>query len=124
MRSEPASLFEDMANDVVGELETVIHEFTEDIRQKISVPVGRSAKGRPIRSNPGEYPRLDKGVLAAGLTSDIKRTGDTVEARVYDNVGYAGILEQMDRKLLTDSAQEFEDKCVDAVIRAVNAEGE
>lgn len=122
MPSERADLFGDMANAIVDELETAIFKFSEDIRQKLSVPVGRSTKGRPIRSNPGEYPRRDKGDLLAGMTSDIKRTGDTVEAKVYDNVGYAGILEDMDRKLLTDSIEQFEEQCIDAVIRA--AEGE
>jgi len=82
-----------MLDKIETEMETLGQAIADDLRQLISVPVGRDERGRvTVRSKPGEPPRKDTGRLYESVTHVVYRAGGRVRLVVATNTPYAGFV--------------------------------
>lgn len=84
-------------------MEIVMALLERDLKQAVSVPVGRDSFGRVTeRSVPGEFPRLETGALKASIDSKVVRDGKNSWAGlIWAKKPYGYILEKkMDRLFL------------------------
>jgi hypothetical protein len=90
--NEAAEVFDDIAAEMGPALSGVGAAMVETIQEFISIDVQR-AKGRVIRSAPGEHPRRDTGRLFGSIAQDVEREGDLFTITVDTDTPYAPYLE-------------------------------
>lgn len=120
---DPLSLFDEIEADIAAKSREIAEKIAIDVKDRIGVPVGYAIgpKGgtRKIRSKRGEPPRKDTGKLQAGLQSDVIQVTGQIAASVFNEVPYGEPLERkLDRPILTDLAETYEDYIADGVAQA------
>ncbi len=125
--SDALQLFDDMEADIASAARTITEKIVIDVQDRIGKPVGFIIGPRggtkKIRSKPGEPPRKDTGTLQAGMTSEVIAVVGQVAGSVFDEVPYAERLEgSLDRPILTDLAETYEDYIADGLARAAAGE--
>lgn len=127
MPLDPDELFPQIVADLATESRAIAEKIVGDVKDRIGVPVeyvtGPRGGTIVIRSKRGEPPRKEKGKLSDGVTSDVIVTDNQVAAAVYDEVSYSEPLEdELDRPILTDLLDTYEDYIADGLARAAAGE--
>lgn len=127
MKSDPHRLFDDIAADIAQASRDIAGQIEAETKERISVPVeivtGPRGGRRVIRSKRGEPPRKETGKLQAEVSSEVIETADEIAGSVIVPTHYAAPLENnLNRPILTDKADQHENRIVDSITRAAAGE--
>lgn len=119
-----SQLFDEIEQDVGTSMKLVADEVADDIRDRISKPVGYkiSPNGREtkIRSKPGEPPRRDTGRLMSEISIDFAEANGQLQAVVYSPTPYAERLqEDLDRPITDDMLEATEELMIERIADAI-----
>ncbi len=125
--NDPYEIFDEIESDIAIASQQMADQIASDVKDRIGVPVGYAVgpRGgtRVIRSKPGEPPRKETGNLQSGVIAEVVAVRGQISGSIYDEVPYAAPLESdLDRPILTDLAETYEDFLADGVTRAAAGE--
>lgn len=127
MPGDAINLFDEIEADIATRSLELAEKIAADVKERIGVPVeykiGPRGGTQVIRSKTGEPPRKETGTLQAGVTADVIAVQGQIAGSVFDEVPYAVPLEGgLNRPILTDLAETYEDFIVDGITRAAAGE--
>ncbi len=124
--TEAENFIESIAADVETALDRAGGFIVDGLKEKLSVPVTTAIgpRGGAIiqRSVPGEYPRMETKKLRDAVEHNVVRDGMNVSLEIDDPMFYAPFLQNMDRIVTSDVADDYTEAVLDAIVSGIEGE--